>query len=102
MKIEPKANCPLDNFNPCRQLECAWFMKIVGKNPQDGKDVEDWGCSMAWLPMLMIENSQMQRQTGAAVESFRNEMVKNNEVGQRVLLAAAGVPQQAQKMILEN
>jgi hypothetical protein len=29
-------------------------------------------------------------------------MAKNNEVGQRVLLAAAGVPQQTQKMILEN
>ena len=26
--------------------------------------------------MLLIENSQMQRQTGAAVESFRNETVK--------------------------
>lgn len=102
MKIEPKDNCPLDNFNPCRQLDCAWFIKIQGKNPQDGKDIEDWGCSMAWLPIMMIENSQMQRQTGAAVESFRNEMVKSNEVGQRVLLAAAGVPQQAQQMILES
>jgi hypothetical protein len=102
MKIESKANCPLDGFNPCRQLECAWFMKIAGTNPNTGKEVEEWGCSMAWLPMLMIENSQQQRSTGAAVESFRNEMVKNNEVGQRVLLAAAGVPQQAQKMILEN
>ena len=40
--------------------------------------------------------------TGAAVESFRNEMVKANEVGQKVLLAAAGVPQAAQTMILEN
>jgi hypothetical protein len=50
----------------------------------------------------MIENSQQQRQTGAAVESFRNEMVKSNDVGQRVLLAAAGVPQQAQTMILEK
>jgi hypothetical protein len=100
MKIEPKNNCPLDNFNPCRELDCAWFMKIVGKNPQDGKDVEEWGCSMAWLPMLMVENSQMQRQTGAAVESFRNEMVKANEVGQRVLLAAAGVSQQT--VVLEN
>jgi hypothetical protein len=102
MKIESKANCPLDNFNPCRQLECAWFMKIAGTNPNTGKEVEEWGCSMAWLPMLMIENSQQQRSTGAAVESLRNEMVKNNEVGQRVLLAAAGVPQQAQTMILEN
>jgi hypothetical protein len=51
---------------------------------------------------MMIENSQQQRSTGAAVESFRNEMVKANEVGQKVLLAAAGVPQTAQNMILEN
>ena len=102
MKIESKSNCPLDGFNPCRQLECAWFMKVAGTNPNTGKEIEEWGCSMAWLPILMIENSQQQRQTGAAVESFRNEMVKANEVGQRVLLAAAGVPQPAQTMILEN
>jgi hypothetical protein len=102
MKIESKANCPLDGFKPCRQLECAWFMQIRGTNPNSGEPVDEWGCSMAWMPMLMIENSQQQRCTSAAVESFRNEMVKNNEVGQRVLLAAAGIPQQAQTMILEN
>jgi hypothetical protein len=102
MKIEPKANCPLDNFNPCRQLDCAWFIKLQGKNPQNGQEVDEWGCSMAWLPILMIENSQQQRQTGAAVESFRNEMVKNNEVSQKVLLAAANVPKQTQQVILEN
>lgn len=102
MKIEAKSNCPLDNFNPCRQLECAWFMKIKGKDPQSNQEIEEWGCSMAWLPILMIENSQQQRQTGAAVESFRNEMVKANEVGQKVLLAAAGVPKIAQSMILDN
>jgi hypothetical protein len=102
MKIEPKANCPLDGFNPCRQLECAWFLKISGKDPQTNKEVDEWGCSMAWLPIMMIENSQQQRQTGAAVESFRNEMVKANEVGQKVLLAAAGVPKTEQQMILEN
>jgi hypothetical protein len=77
-------------------------MKIRGKDPQSEKEIDEWGCSMAWLPILMIENSQQQRSTGAAVESFRNEMVKANEVGQRALLAAAGVPTQAQTMILEN
>lgn len=102
MQIEAKANCPLDGFKPCRQLECAWFMKVAGSNPNTGKEVEEWGCSMAWLPIMVLENSQMQRQTGAAVESFRNEMVKSNEVGQRVLLAAAGVPPQARTMIIEN
>ena len=31
--------------------------------------------------LLMIENSQQQRATGAAVESFRNEMVRLNQNG---------------------
>ena len=78
------------------------FIKLQGKNPQNGQEVDEWGCSMAWLPILTIENSQQQRQTGAAVESFRNEMVKNNEISQKVLLVTAGIPEQAQTMILEN
>ena len=87
MKIESKPNCPLNGFEPCKQLECAWFMRIRGANPNTGEEVDEWGCSMAWLPILMIENSQQQRQTGAAVESFRNEMVKANDTSQQVLLA---------------
>lgn len=102
MKIEPKATCPLDSFNPCRQTECGWFTQMRGINPNTGTAVDEWGCAVTWIPMLLIENSQQQRQTGAAVESFRNEMVKSNEVGQRVLLAAAGVGTPAQQMILED
>jgi hypothetical protein len=99
MKVEPKSNCPLDGFNPCRQLDCAWFIKVVGTNPNTGKEVEDWGCSIAWMPVLMIENSQQQRQTGAAVESFRNEMVKANEASQQILLATSGIVQNQPKFI---
>ena len=55
MKIEPKANCPLDGFKPCRQLDCAWFIKIAGTNPNTGKEVEEWGCSMAWLPERLFQ-----------------------------------------------
>ena len=102
MQIEAKSNCPLDGFKPCRQLECAWFIKIAGTNPNTGKEVEEWGCSMAWMPVLMIENSQQQRNTSSAVESFRNEMVKANDVSQRVLLAAAGVKDIQQDFILES
>lgn len=91
MKIEVKSNCPLNNFEPCKQMECAWFMQVRGHNPNTGAEVDEWACSMAWLPMLLIENSQQQRQTGAAVESFRNEMVRANETSQRVLLATAGI-----------
>ena len=50
-----------------------------GTNPNTGKEVDEWGCAVTWLPVLLIENSQQQRHTGAAVESFRNEMVRANE-----------------------
>jgi hypothetical protein len=54
------------------------------------------------MPMLLIENSGQQRQTGAAVESFRNEMVKSNETSQKVLLASLGFQrQQDQTPVLE-
>lgn len=91
MELKPKNGCPLHSFEPCKQLDCAWFTQVRGTNPNTGKEVDEWACAVAWLPVLLIENSQQQRQTGAAVESFRNEMVKANEVGQQVLLAAAGV-----------
>lgn len=61
-------------------------MKVRGTNPNTGEEIDDYGCSVAWLPILMIENSQQQRQTGAAVESFRNEVAKSNEASQHVLL----------------
>lgn len=89
MKIESKPNCPLNSFEPCKQFDCAWFMGIRGTNPNTGADVDEHGCAVVWMPMLLIENSQQQRHTGAAVESFRNEMVKANEQSQQVLLATA-------------
>lgn len=89
MQLAPKSGCPLDGFQPCRQLDCAWFMQVRGTHPNTGQEVDEWACAVAWLPVLLIENSQQQRQTGAAVESFRNEMVRANEASQRILLATA-------------
>jgi hypothetical protein len=87
MKLQPKSNCPLNNFEPCKQLDCAWFTQVRGTNPNTGDAIDEYGCAVSWLPVMLVENSQQQRQTGAAVESFRNEMVKANETGQKVLIA---------------
>ena len=77
----------------CRHLamDCPKFVQVMGVDPQSGEPVSEWGCVDSFLPMLLIENSQQQRQTGAAVESFRNEMVKANQTSQQLLLAASGV-----------
>jgi len=85
VKIESKANCPLNKFKECKGLDCSWFIQVRGTNPNTGEEVDDWGCAVAWLPTLLIENAQQSRQTGAAVESFRNEMVKAQEASVRVL-----------------
>ena len=88
MQLKPGSFCPLIK-KECIQMQCAWFTQVRGKNPQTGADVDEWGCAINWLPILMIENSQQQRSTGAAVESFRNEMVKANETSNQILIATA-------------
>lgn len=72
-------------------VSCRFWVYVHGKNPQTGEDVRNGDCAMAWTPMLLIENSKVNRETGAAVESFRNEMVKSNEVNQQILLNATRV-----------
>jgi hypothetical protein len=79
---DPSIKCPYTGFaKPCRELalSCPKFVHIAGNNPNTGEPVNRYGCSDGFLPMLLIENSQQARQTGAAVESFRNEMVRLND-----------------------
>lgn len=90
MQLKNGNFCPLIKAD-CKGLECVWFTQVRGTNPNSGKEVDEYACAVAWLPVLLIENSQQQRSTGAAVESFRNEMVKSNAVSQQVLFHAAGV-----------
>lgn len=87
MKLEPGKFCPLIKKD-CVGLQCSWFIQLRGTHPQSGDPVDEWGCSMTWLPILMIENSKEQRQTGAAVESFRNEMVQANRLNLQIQAAA--------------
>lgn len=97
MEIKTELTCPLGH--KCEEVRdgaihrCAWFVQMAGQNPQTGEVVDEKGCAMSWMPVLLVENSRVSRGTSAAVESFRNEMVKANEVSQQVLLAAAGVDQ---------
>jgi len=84
--------CPLIKKD-CVGLTCAWYTRVQGYDMNSGNQVDSYECAISWLPMLLIENSGQQRQTGAAVESFRNEMVKANEVNTQLILAASE-PQQ--------
>ena len=77
MQIKPGNFCPLIKAD-CKGLECSWFTQIRGANPNTGAEIDEWSCAVTWLPVLLIENAQQSRQTGAAVESFRNEVAAVN------------------------
>jgi hypothetical protein len=83
MKLKPGNFCPLIK-DECVGLKCSWFTQVRGMNPNTGEDVDEWACAIAWIPMMQIETSQQARQAGAAVESFRNEMVKANQQNQQL------------------
>jgi hypothetical protein len=91
MEIKTVLTCPLGA--KCEEIKdgaihrCAWYTKLAGTNPNTGETVDEHGCAIAWLPMLLVENSMQQRSTSAAVESFRNEMTDSNKTSQQILLS---------------
>lgn len=79
MEIKTILSCPLGH--KCEEVRdnaihrCAWFITLAGQNPTTGEQIDEKGCAMSWVPVLLVENARTMRGTSAAVESFRNEMV---------------------------
>lgn len=76
--------CPL-RFNlleteqACIQHDCEWYIHLIGMNPQTGQPQDEFGCAVSALPILMVENSQQQRQTAASVDKVANEVNKQHK-----------------------
>lgn len=72
---------PKDNFCPfikdeCIGEPCKMFTHIRGVDKNTGQDVDKRGCSIEFIPMLIIENNQNTNSIGAAIESLRNETLR--------------------------
>ena len=84
-KIKPGDFCPLIKKD-CIGLKCSWYTQMRGTNPNTGEPVDEWGCAVTWMPFMAVEIAQKSNQTGAAVESFRNEVVRTNSENQQLYL----------------
>jgi hypothetical protein len=95
--------CPLGHV--CEEIKdgkihrCNWFQKLVGKDPQSGKDYDEWGCAIAWQTILSVEMARTNTGQTAAIESFRNETVRGNEVMVKALMLTA---QPRQEKLIEG
>lgn len=70
-------------------VSCRFWVVVHGKHPQTNEELHTGDCAFAWTPVLLIENSKVNRETGAAVESLRNE---NVAIGQALLSVHANQP----------
>lgn len=87
-QLEQGKFCPLIKKD-CIGLQCSWYTLVRGTNPQTGREVDEWACAIAWMPMLMINTAQEVRQGAAATESLRNEMVGAAEASGKAMVALA-------------
>jgi hypothetical protein len=101
------ADCPLGA--KCEEVKtdngkqyiarCPWYIMVRGTDVNTGKEVDDWGCAIAWLPTLLINTANESRKGVAATESFRNEVVKQNDVTHQIMRLAAA--QNGEKLICD-
>jgi len=76
--------CPFLN-KPCIKEKCMMWVMLMGKNPQTGKDMPEFDCSLKWLPIIMVENTQATHGVQAATENVRDVM---NNVGSHLAISA--------------
>lgn len=89
-RLEQGKLCPLLNKD-CVGLTCSWYTQVRGTDPQSGREVDEYACAVAWLPMLLIETSKEVRQGAAATESLRNQVAATSATSIKLQLAIAGI-----------
>lgn len=98
MAKNAKVICPMLGGKPCVEdgsivdgelVACRFWVNVMGENPQTGETVNNGDCAIAWMPVLLIENSKVNRETGAAVESMRNESVTTGQQMTSALMQVA-------------
>ena len=74
--METEIICPLgskcEEATGGKVLRCAWYIKLVGKDPQSEKEYDEWRCAMAWLPTMLVEVSQTNRGQTKTIGKFRD------------------------------
>jgi hypothetical protein len=89
MAVKIKTICPLGC--ECEKVSgdsierCAWYVKLQGNNPQDGSPIDEWRCSIAWQPLLLIQGNGMLAGTNESIQSLRNETVKRQDIALGVM-----------------
>lgn len=76
--------------NDGRQIKCAYFVHMMGTNPQTGQPVNEGKCAVNWLPILLVENANEIRKTAASTDKVASEVAKTRGAPMRIELSQNG------------
>ena len=81
MKPDPTVTChETGHKSKCLKhyMNCPKWIRVQGKHPQTGKETDEYACADTWTPVLQMELIKSVQSNQAAIESFRNQMNKDN------------------------
>lgn len=90
--MDIKLTCPLGSV--CEEIKdnklhrCRWYTNVKGKHPQSEEILDQWDCSLAWLPWLLVENAQTNRGQTQALEMLRDETIKRQDIFNGMIAAS--------------
>jgi hypothetical protein len=81
--MDIKKTCPLGH--QCQTAhdgyieECMWYETIKGEHPQTGEQIDAKMCAVPAQLIFLSDIGRAGRSHSAAIESFRNEMISDNQ-----------------------
>jgi hypothetical protein len=91
-QLETVVTCPFGH--KCIEVKdnkihrCMLLMEIRGQNPNTGEESTENKCAFVWQVMMQMDTTRKVDGVQQATESFRNEMVKNNQQSQVLMTSA--------------
>jgi hypothetical protein len=73
----------------CIEHECMLYTHVTMQHPQTGASTDQFGCAVAWLPILMVEGARHTRGVQAAVESTRHEITQRQDTFNQLAIDAS-------------
>lgn len=77
-KKENKQICPFIK-GPCLEHDCVFYVKVQGKHPQTGKDIDYWDCTFKIQSLLLMDHGRQLEGIRIVSEETRNQTAKTSE-----------------------
>lgn len=71
--------CPLLN-KKCIEAKCKFWTHLYGKNPQGEGMIDAYDCAISFLPILLVENAQMIRNSASSTDKVANLIARASQI----------------------